>query len=162
MPEISIVNTSPLFYLHRLGLLELLKKLYGHITVPEAVKKELIEGQAQGEDVPQLENYTWVEIRSVSMPKYLQLIADLGPGESEVLALATNHPSALVILDDKLARRIAEMQGFRLTGTAGVLLRAKQQGLVPALKPIIERLLDLDFRLKPDLVKATFELADEA
>jgi len=162
MPEISIVNTSPLFYLHRLGLLELLKKLYGHITVPEAVKKELKEGQAQGEDVPQLENYTWVEIRSVSMPKYLQLIADLGPGESEVLALATNHPSALVILDDKLARRIAEMQGFRLTGTAGVLLRAKQKGLVPALKPIIERLLDLDFRLKPDLVKATLELAGEA
>ena len=162
MPEISIVNTSPLFYLHRLGLLELLKKLYGHITVPEAVKKELKEGQAQGEDVPQLENYTWVEIRSVSMPKYLQLIADLGPGESEVLALATNHPSAFVIIDDKLARRIAEMQRFRLTGTAGVLLRAKQKGLVPALKPIIERLLDLDFRLKPDLVKATLELAGEA
>ena len=162
MPEITIVNTSPLFYLHRLGLLELLKKLYGHITVPEAVKKELKEGQAQGEDVPQLENYTWVEIRSVGMPMYLQLIADLGPGESEVLALATNHPSALVILDDKLARRIAEMQGFRLTGTAGVLLRAKQKGLVPALKPVIERLLDLDFRLKPDLVKTTLELAGEA
>ena len=162
MPEINIVNTSPLFYLRRLGLLELLKKLYGHITVPEAVKKELKEGQAQGEDVPQLENYTWVEIRSVSMPRYLQLIADLGPGESEVLALAANHPSALVILDDKLARRIAEMQGFRLTGTAGVLLRAKQKGLVPALKPVIEKLIDLDFRLKPDLVKATLELAGEA
>ena len=162
MPEITIVNTSPLFYLHRLGLLELLKKLYGHITVPEAVKKELKEGQAQGEDVPQLENYTWVEIKSVSMPMYLQLIADLGPGESEVLALATNHPSALVILDDKLARRIAEMQGFLLTGTAGVLLRAKQKGLVSALKPVIERLLDLDFRLKPDLVKATLELGGEA
>ena len=162
MPEITIVDTSPLFYLHRLGLLELLNKLYGHITVPEAVKKELKEGQAQGADVPQLETYPWVEIKSVSMPRYLQLIADLGPGESEVLALATNHPSAIVILDDKLARRIAEMQGFRLTGTAGVLLRAKQNGLVPALKPVIERLLDLDFRLKPDLVKATLELAGEA
>jgi len=162
MPEITIVNTSPLFYLHQLGLLELLNKLYGHITVPEAVKKELKEGQAQGEDVPQLENYPWVEIKSVSMPRYLQLIADLGPGESEVLALATNHPSAIVILDDKLARRIAEMQGFRLTGTAGVLLRAKQNGLVPALKPVIEKLLDLDFRLKPDFVKATLELAGEA
>jgi len=96
------------------------------------------------------------------MPMYLQLIADLGLGESEVLALATNHPSALVILDDKLARRIAEMQGFRLTGTAGVLLRAKQKGFVPALKPVIERLLDLDFRLKPDLVTATLELGGEA
>ena len=162
MPEITIVNTSPLFYLHRLGLLELLNRLYGQITVPEAVKKELEEGQAQGEDVPQLENYPWVEIKGVSMPRYLQLIADLGPGESEVLALATNHPSALVILDDKLARRIAEMQGFRLTGTAGVLVRAKQNGLVAALKPAIEKLIDLDFHLKPDLVKATLELAGEA
>jgi len=63
MPEITIVNTSPLFYLHRLGLLELLNKLYGHITVPEAVEKELKEGQAQGEDVPQLENYPHTSLR---------------------------------------------------------------------------------------------------
>jgi predicted nucleic acid-binding protein len=55
MPEITIVDTSSLFYFHRVGLFELFKKLYGHITVPEAVKNELIEGQTQGEDVPQLE-----------------------------------------------------------------------------------------------------------
>ncbi len=146
MPEITIVDTSSLFYFYRVGLFELFNKLYGHITVPEAVKNELNEGQTQGEDVPQLENYPWVEIRSVSMPRYLQLIADLGPGESEVLALATNHPSALVVLDDKLARRIADMQGFRLTGTAGVLLRAKRKGLVPALKPVINKPLFLTDR----------------
>ena len=127
MPEITIVDTSSLFYFYRVGLFDLFNKLYGHITVPEAVKNEINEGQIQGEDVPQLESYSWVEIRSVKMPRYLQLIADLGPGESEVLALATNHPSALVVLDDKLARRIAGMQGFRLTGTAGVLLRAKKK-----------------------------------
>lgn len=95
------------------------------------------------------------------MPRYLQLIADLGPGESELLALATNHPSALVVLDDKLARRIADMQGFRLTGTAGVLLRAKKKGLIPALKPVIKKLLDLDFRLKPELVREILTLAGE-
>ena len=81
MPEITIVDTSSLFYFYRVGLFEIFNKLYGHITVPEAVKNELIEGQTQGEDVPQLESYPWVEIRSVSMPRYLQLIADLGPGE---------------------------------------------------------------------------------
>ena len=161
MPEMTIVNTSPLFYLHRLGLLEVLNKLYGNIVVPEAVKSELEAGQTQGEDVPQLENHTWINVKSVNMPKYLKLIVDLGQGESEVLALATNYASVLVILDDKLARRIAEMQGFRLTGTAGVLLRAKRKGLIPTLKPIMERLLNLDFRLKPDLVKATLELAGE-
>jgi hypothetical protein len=91
----------------------------------------------------------------------LNLIVDLGPGESEVLAIATYHPNALVILDDKLARQIAEMQGFRFTGTAGVLLRAKEKGFIPALKPPIEKLLSLNFRLKPDLVKAILELAGE-
>jgi len=161
MPEITIVNTSPIFYLHRLGLLEILNKLYGDITIPEAVKNELKKGYVQGEDVPELENYPWIQIMNVGMPEYLNLIVDLGLGESEVLAIATNHPTALVILDDKLARRIAEMQKFRLTGTAGVLLRSKEKGLIPALKPVIEKLLSLNFRLKPDLVKTILELAGE-
>ena len=66
-----------------------------------------------------------------------------------------------MVLDDKLARRIADMQGFRLTGTAGVLLKAKSKGLVPALKPVIKKLLDLDFRLKSELVKEILALAGE-
>lgn len=161
MREITVVNTSPLFYLHRVGLFALFKQLYGHITVPQAVRDELEEGRAQGYDVPRLESYPWVGVESVSMPSYLQLIADLGPGESEVLALAANNATARVILDDRLARRIAEMQGFRLTGTAGVLLRARREGLVPQLKPLLESLIDLDFRLKPELLKEILELAGE-
>ena len=161
MPELTIVNTSPLFYLHRIGHLDVLHKLYGKITIPKAAEKELEKGHIQGEDVPQLADYPWIEIISVSTPEYLNLIVDLGPGESEVLAIATSHPLALVILDDKLGRRIAEMQGFRLTGTAGVLLRAKEKGLIPAVKPAMEKLLSLNFRLKPDLVKAILELAGE-
>lgn len=161
MPEMTAVNTSPLFYLHRLGLLKILHELYGNITVPEAVARELEKGHIQGENVPQLPDYPWIEIMSVSTPEYLNLIVDLGPGESEVLAIATYHPSALVILDDKLARRIAEMQGFRLTGTAGVLLRAKERGLIAELKPVVEKLLSLDFHLRPELVQAISELAGE-
>jgi len=68
MPEITIVNTSPLFYLHRLGLMEVLNELYGHIIVPAAVEMELKQGQTQGEDVPKLENYTF-PIHSALYPK---------------------------------------------------------------------------------------------
>jgi len=161
MPEMVVVNTSPLFYLHRLGLLEVLNRLYGNVTIPEAVEREIEKGYIEGQDVPRLENYPWVQIISVSVREYLNLIVDLGAGESEVLAVATHHPSALLILDDKLARRIAEMQRFRLTGTAGVLLRAKQKGSIPALKPVIEKLLRLNFRLKPDLVESILEFAGE-
>ena len=69
------MNTSPLFYFHRLGLLELFKKLYGRITFPEAVQKELDEGRTQGEEIPLLEKYPWIEIESVTMARYLQLIS---------------------------------------------------------------------------------------
>jgi predicted nucleic acid-binding protein len=54
MPDIVIPDTSPLYYLHRAGALELLRKLYGKVTVPRAVIKELGEGKKQGEDVPDL------------------------------------------------------------------------------------------------------------
>jgi predicted nucleic acid-binding protein len=70
MPEMIIVNTSPIFYLHRLGLLEMLNKLYGDITIPEAVRNELEKGHVQGEDVPQLENYPWIQIIT-SMPSIM-------------------------------------------------------------------------------------------
>lgn len=161
MPEMIVSNTSPIFYLHRLGLLHILHNLYGAITIPEAVKYELDQGGLKGEDVPTLENFPWITVWRGSPPQYLNLVIDLGRGESEVLAIAADHPSALLILDDKLARNIANIQGFRFTGTAGVLLRAKEKGIIPALKPVLERLVSLDFRLKPDLLKGILSLSGE-
>lgn len=161
MPETTIVNTSPLFYLHRLRLLYILHKLYGMITIPRAVQDELEQGRQQGEDVPEVQEYSWIKIREVSVPHYLNLIVDLGRGEAEVLGIASENPSALVVLDDKLARQVAEIQGFRLTGTAGVLLRAKEQKLIPELKPVMDRLIDLDFRLQPELFRSILNMAGE-
>ena len=66
MPDIVISNTSPIFYLHRLGQLELLHRLYGRILVPEAVFEELKAGRDQGEDVPDVANHDWIEIHSLT------------------------------------------------------------------------------------------------
>ena len=57
MPEVVISNTSPIFYLHRLRLLDLLQELYQKIIVPKAVVAELETGRRQGEDVPEIDNY---------------------------------------------------------------------------------------------------------
>lgn len=85
MPEMTVSDTSPLFYLHRLALLDILSTLYGVITIPEAVANELEQGRSQGEDVPRLDAYPWINILKVNPPQYLNLIIDLGKGESEVL-----------------------------------------------------------------------------
>ncbi len=109
MPEVVISNTSPIFYLHRLRLLALLQKLYQEIIVPKAVVAELEAGRRQGEDVPEIDGYEWIETRAIRSPQILGLSTDFGPGETEVLALALEESDSLVIIDEKLARRIARL-----------------------------------------------------
>ena len=140
MPEVVISNTSPVFYLHRLRLLGLLQKLYQKIIVPEAVVAELEVGRRQGEDVPEIDKYEWIEIRAIQSPQILGLSTDFGSGETEVLALALEESESLVIIDEKLARKIARLRGLRVTGTAGVLLKAKQEGHIRAVKPFLDQL----------------------
>ena len=147
MPEIVVSNTSPIFYLHRLRHLDLLQKLYQKIIVPQAVVAELEIGRRQGADVPNIDNYKWIETRSIQSPQIMGLSTDFGPGETEVLALALEESGSLVIIDEKLGRKIARLRGLRVTGTAGVLLRAKQEGHILAVKPFLDRLEKIQFHL---------------
>ncbi len=161
MPDLVISNTSPLFYLHRLRHLDLLQKLYRQVVVPEAVVDELKAGRDQGEDAPDVTDYDWIEVRAVRTPTLVQLITDLGTGEAQVLALALEEPDCLVILDDRLAREVARLQNLRVTGTAGVILKAKQEGYIPAVRPLLDRLLQLDFRLSDPVKADILKLAQE-
>lgn len=110
MPETTvIVNTSPLLYLHQVGQLQLLQQLYGKITVPTAVTQELEVGKEQGVDVPEINSIAWIEIRPVTSAVLVPAVIDLGQGEAEVLALGLEISDSLLIFDDKLARRIADL-----------------------------------------------------
>ena len=86
----------------------------------------------------------------------------LGAGEREVLALGAETPDSLVILDDALARRYARLLNLTLTGTLGVVLKAKETGLLPAVAPVLDRLQTLRFRIDPDTRQAVLRLAGEA
>ena len=161
MPEVVISNTSPIFYLHRLRRLDLLQKLYQEIIVPKAVVAELEAGRRQGEDVPAIDRYEWIKIRAIRSPQILGLSTDFGPGETEVLALALEESDSLVIIDEKLARRIARLRGLRVTGTAGVLLKAKQEGHILAVKPFLDRLQEIHFHLSDNVRTLILSIAEE-
>lgn len=160
MSEI-ICNTSPLQYLHQLGLLDVVRKIVWQITIPSAVVAEIEEGRARGVDLPDLRQLDWVLVRTPQNRLSVPLVTDLGPGETEVLMLALESPQATVVLDDALARQFAEMLGLRLTGTLGLLLDAKQAGLLPALIPVLDQLQALRFRLSPHTRAAVLKLAGE-
>jgi len=162
MPDLMVIsNTSPIFYLHRLGQLELLRKLYQSIIIPEGVIEELKVGKMQGEDVPDIPKYKWIEIQAVQVPEVVSLIMDLGMGEAQVLALAIENPGSLIILDDRLAREIASSRNMRVTGTAGVILKAKQGGYIRSVRPIFESLKQLDFWISDVLMDNIIRMAGE-
>jgi predicted nucleic acid-binding protein len=160
LPEI-ICNTSPLQYLYQLGAIELLHTLAGRITVPSAVVDELETGRNLGINLPDVSAFEWVTIRHPAGTPALPLVSELGSGETEVLMLALELTGAVVILDDGLARYVAETIGIKLTGTLGILRDAKRAGLIPEVGPLLDRLEELGFRLAPQTKIAILRQAGE-
>src|SRR5262249_50930941 len=101
-PRAAVCNTSPLQYLHQAGRLPLLPALYGGVRVPPGVAGELGAGRALGVALPVLPALPWLAVQPPRAPAILPAVTDLGAGEREVLALATEHAGALAILDDGL------------------------------------------------------------
>ncbi len=132
-----------------------------HVIVPPAVIEELAAGHAAGVNLPHIEELEWLEIRHPKGEIALPLIRDLGPGETEVLMLGLENRDAVMVLDDALARRVAEGLGLQFTGTLGVLLAAKRARLIVEVAPLLDRLQTLGFRLGASTRSAVLELAGE-
>lgn len=147
MPEAVISNTSPLQYLYQVGQLPLLAHFYQQVTIPPAVVQELAAGAVRGVALPVLPEVAWLQVQAPSATQVWRVASTLGAGEREVLALALETPTALLLVDDGHARRFGRLLGLRMTGTVGVLARATREGLVPRLAPLLDRLDRLGFRL---------------
>jgi predicted nucleic acid-binding protein len=162
MPErLVIANTSPLLYLHLGGQLDVLQMLYRSIVTPPAVGAELNAGLRAGVDVPRIEQCTWIQVKPVQSLALIPAIVDLGPGEAEVIALGLENPGSLLILDDRMARRVAALNRLTCTGTAGVLVKAKLAGFLPAIEPALKRMRDAGLWLSDELVAMVLALAGE-
>ena len=160
MPEV-ICNTSPLQYLHQIGQLSIIPNLVGSVIVPPAVLAELYAGTAKGLDLPQPRSLKWVRVQAPISAKAASLITDLGPGESQVLMLALEMPGSIALLDDALARRLAISNGIPVKGTLGLLLDAKRSGHLATVRPSLDRLQELGFRLAQQTRDAVLKLAGE-
>ncbi len=133
-----IVNSTPLIALCKIGCLSFLRDLYGEITIPEAVFKEVtVKNDVVRAAI--LNQTDWIHIQSVTTERDNKMYrAKLHDGEVEVMILAQELQADLVILDDNAARKTAAFLGLPLTGTVGVLLRAKERGLIDQLMPLVE------------------------
>lgn len=137
MPKAIISDTSCFIVLSNIGELTLLKSLYGQIITTIEIANEF------GGEMPD-----WVTIIEVN-DKYRQQLLEMqiDKGESSAIALALETPDSTIILDDFKARKIAEHLGLKITGTIGVIVKAKLNGIIPSIKPILSKIRATDFRL---------------
>ena len=147
--------------MHQTGYLYLLNEFYTRTLIPPAVARELEQGRSIGIDLPDIGALPWVKIQTPEGLDKVPTVADLGPGEREVLALGLQFPNAVVILDERMGRLQAEALKLTFTGTLGILLRAKVEGQIARVEPVLELLDRLGFRLSAKTRTAVLKLAEE-
>ena len=142
MPNI-ISNTSCLIVLDNIGMLDVLKELYGKVFITEEVSKEF------GKTVPD-----WIEVRKVSDNKYLKLMKNfVDLGEASTIALAVETDDIVIILDDLKARKLAQKLNLKITGTIGVLVKARKRNIITSTQEVLNRLRNESFRISNEIEK---------
>ncbi len=152
-----VTNTTPLITLAGIELLDLLPKLYDEVWTPRTVLDEYQVKAPPTE--PDLTQLSWLKVvDDVIIDSSLPL---LDAGEAAAISLAQTVGSRLILLDERKARRIAARIGLPVAGTLAVLLRAKQYGLITALRPYIIQMQNQGRRFHPDLIVRLLEDAGE-
>lgn len=159
---VVVSDTSPVRALAHLGQVEWLRELFQEIRLPPAVVAELSHppGKLSPVDVTA---WPFLVVQSPrSSLRVSQLRARLDAGEAEAIALAQELRADLILVDELAGRQVAQQCGFAVLGTLGILVRAKQQQLCPAVAPLLGRLLvELNFFVSPELRRAILRQAGE-
>lgn len=161
MPDRPVVlNNTPLVALWATGRLDLFRDLFGTVLIPQAVEEEFLAVETASRSRA-LAEAPWVKSVAIAQPRRVLAYTGLDQGEAEVLTLAEERDAQLVIIDERRGRRFAERMGIPLTGTLGVLLLAKEAGLIPSVSAVISKLQEAGLFLAPSLIQKTLEIAGE-
>ncbi|HKI36000.1 MAG TPA: DUF3368 domain-containing protein [Gemmataceae bacterium] len=158
-----VSDTSPVRALAHLGLIDLLRTIYGQVLLPPAVHHELTNPPARYA-VVDVGPFPFIGVQSPRDQSAVQhFLQTFQRGESEAIALALEVQAKSLLIDEAKGRRIAKQVGLQPTGVLAVLVEGKQQGVVPAVGPLLDRLMnELNFFIAPSLRATVLLLAGEA
>jgi predicted nucleic acid-binding protein len=157
--ERIVVNASPLIVLSRAGRIDLLTLVGTPIHVPESVSREV--RVHSDEAARTLETVAWLQ--TVPDVELIPLVRgwDLGAGESAVLEWALVNRPTRAVIDDYAARKLANVLDVQVTGTLGLALLARQRGMVPLARPLVEQLATAGLYLSRPVVERALRLVGE-
>jgi predicted nucleic acid-binding protein len=150
MPNAIVSDASCLILLSKIGELELLHKVLGKISITEIVKFEF------GDPLPE-----WIIIKNPTSDFYKGLEYTLDSGEASSIGLALEMKDCLLIITEAKGRKVSRELGINISGTLGVILTAKQSGIINTIKPIIEKIKSTNFRISEELLDRILHLANE-
>lgn len=139
---IIVADTTPLSELAKVGRLELLRDIFGTVIIPQEVYNEVTVGNYPAARLVPVAS--WIEVQpvgSIEMVQAVQVQTDLDLGECAAIVLAQELKADQLLIDDLDARKLAKSIGLPLIGTVGVLLLAKENGLIFSVKDVMDELI---------------------
>ena len=151
MQNVIISDTSCLIVLFKINELFILKQLFGSIIITPEVAKEF------GEELPE-----WILVKSARNKTFQKIInTHLDCGESSSIALALESDNPLLILDDLKARNFVKGLNLQYSGTLGIILNAKKNGIIDNVKDVLKQIENTNFRIHKSLIDTVLKLASE-
>lgn len=161
-----IVDTGPVIALAKIKQLQLLKDLSDYVFIAEAVYKELMA--KTGSEVKEID---------VALKQYITVVTDtqnhatkdmdrnlrhLGPGEKESILISYLHQDdSILVLDDKVARQAARKLSITFTGTVGIIIQAKNEGLIDSATEALIEMRNHGYWLSSTIIEETRKVTGE-
>jgi predicted nucleic acid-binding protein len=157
-----ICNSGPLIALGILGRLDILKSLFDEVLVPEAVQNEIERGAVKLSGLEDFRRAEWIRIVPLKEKRDELLESLLDIGEAAVIGLAREQKAALVLIDERKARKVArDVYGLQPIGTAHILVEAKRKHLLPDLASQFQKLRQEGYWIHDSIVQAALREAKE-
>lgn len=158
-----VINTGPVIALvAAVDSLEWLPSLYGRVWIPYEVSREIAAG---GADNPESQAIAaigqLIQISPQDVPLSGALLRELDSGEASVIYTALQNGIDTVAIDEKAGRRVARIHGLKVTGSLGILLKAKNHGIIPNLGDCISRMRERGIWISGELAATALRLAGE-
>lgn len=160
---IIVSDTSPINNLAAINHLHLLHQLYGMVFIPEAVYRELTDPNFPVAGATEVQTFDWIQTRTISDRTLVEALSnELDVGEAEAIALAVEMQAEQVLIDERRGRLVASQLNLRYTGILGVLVEAKNKGLIAGVRPLLDALInEAGFWVAEPLYNSVLQLVNE-
>jgi predicted nucleic acid-binding protein len=160
---IIVSDTSSINNLAAINHLHLLQQLYGTVLIPEAVYRELTDPNFPVAGATEVQTFIWIQTRPVQDRILVEALSnELDIGEAEAIALTVEMKADQVLIDERRGRMVAARLNISYTGILGILVEAKSQRLISAVKPLLDALINqAGFWVAEPLYKRVLQLVDE-